>query len=77
MAAGTLLTYDRSEAAPPLHTPDAQLVSELLLRWHALEKTSRRQLAIALLNRHGIDVNDPTDPSLRAQLNTLIQGAGK
>ncbi|HVW70097.1 MAG TPA: RDD family protein [Steroidobacteraceae bacterium] len=77
MAAGTLLTYDRSEAVPPAHTSEIELIRELLLRWHSLEQAARHDLAVILLSRHGIDANDPADAALRAQLDALARDGHK
>jgi uncharacterized RDD family membrane protein YckC len=87
MAAGTVLVYQRSEAAVPLparaaHAPalethTAELVFELLQRWDSLEAPARASLARQLLARAG--AADPGaaagDGDLRAQLEILAARA--
>lgn len=73
MAAGTLLTYDRRDAALPSPTSQIELIEELLGRWHSLDAGIRRELALTLLERHDIRANDETDEvALHNQLCALI-----
>jgi uncharacterized RDD family membrane protein YckC len=87
MAAGTLLVYERPEVVLPepaghasseraLDNSDAEIVSELLLRWSDLDSGARQRLAAAVLRRYGRETPAPaqTDSGLRAQLERLLQG---
>jgi uncharacterized RDD family membrane protein YckC len=81
MAAGTLLVYERTGAAPalagapppgsPLDAAGVELVAELLGRWPALEPAARAQLARQLLARYGGEAAAAGDAELRARLGRL------
>lgn len=86
LAAGTLLVYDRTEAplfpgsrAAQLDASSAEVISELLQRWDALDPAARRKLAEKVLTRHSTAV-DPArhsgDADLREKLTRLVQGSG-
>jgi uncharacterized RDD family membrane protein YckC len=67
MAAGTLLVYERPDIALPeppatnssgehtLSRSDAEIITELLLRWPHLDSMARQRLAISALSRHGLE----------------------
>jgi uncharacterized RDD family membrane protein YckC len=87
MAAGTLLVYERPDVALPqppadasgkraLSGSDAEIVTELLLRWPSLQIEARQRLAVALLSHYDIDAatRAQTDAGLRSLLETLVQG---
>ena len=67
MAAGTLLVYERSAAAPAVFSAHGQLdaagmeiVHELLARWSALEPAARARLAQRVLARYAGEAADTT-----------------
>jgi uncharacterized RDD family membrane protein YckC len=88
MAAGTLLVYERPDVVlpdpittstsreRPLNSSDAELVTELLLRWPQLEREARQRLATTILSRHGLatPAQAQTDANLQAQLESLLRG---
>lgn len=77
LAAGTLLVYTRNNATlarlsgQPLDARTAEVLSELLQRWSALDATARRKIATAILP--DVDVAASTDDDLRAQLERLTR----
>jgi uncharacterized RDD family membrane protein YckC len=76
LAAGTLLVYTRNNATlahlsgRQLDARTAEVLSELLQRWSALDDTARRKLAATILP----DAATATDEELRAQLESLTRG---
>jgi uncharacterized RDD family membrane protein YckC len=99
MAAGTLLVYERPDIALPepgapnapggsaLRSSDAEIITELLLRWPHLDSEARQRLATAVLSRHGVETAAPpmrqrpgaptpapTNAHLHAQLERLLRG---
>jgi uncharacterized RDD family membrane protein YckC len=91
MAAGTLLVYDTPALyTPALYTPGAagnlvadprrdavaaELVSELLERWPLLTAEARRELALRLLVRQGVQTDglrDADEATLHARLEGLM-----
>jgi len=83
LAAGTLLVYDRGEAAlfeelaaspaGKLDTATAEIIHELLQRWDSLNVDARQRLARRLLPADAaLDSFD--DQQLRAQLERLARG---
>jgi uncharacterized RDD family membrane protein YckC len=86
LAAGTLLVYDTAALSAPgilaNPTPQArydavagELVSELLERWPLLTSQARRQLAIQLLARQGLNTevtSGADEATLHAQLERLM-----
>jgi hypothetical protein len=93
MAAGTLLVYERPDIVLPepaapnapgeraLRSSDAEIITELLLRWPHLDSEARQRLATAVLSRHGVEAAAPsregpapTNAHLRAQLERLLRG---
>jgi uncharacterized RDD family membrane protein YckC len=90
MAAGTLLVYDHpavtlASLGGKLDAATAEILSQLLQRWPALDVKVRRELAVEVLSRYrseailpattGLDAATPAqaDASLRAQLERLTQ----
>jgi hypothetical protein len=77
LAAGTLLVYTRNDATlahlsgRQLDARAAEVLSELLQRWSALDDTARRKIAATILP----DAATATDEELRAQLESLTRGA--
>jgi uncharacterized RDD family membrane protein YckC len=90
MAAGTLLAYDRTDAALLEHTmaaslgsklnsSTAEIVNELLLRWPTLDVDARHRLATEVLSRYDTvaTLSGQDDASLRSQLQRLAQDGPK
>jgi RDD family len=86
LAAGTILVYERPDVVLPeratvaatsskqsLRGSDAEVITELLMRWSQLESEARQHLAAAILARHGINAAT-ADTELRAQLERLLRG---
>ncbi|MGH8134022.1 MAG: RDD family protein [Steroidobacteraceae bacterium] len=84
MAAGTLLVYERADAALPaplapggrLDAAGIEIVQELLGRWPALEREARARLARGVLARYApgeIDGSDGDEGALRARLERLAR----
>lgn len=83
MAAGTLLTYERSDITLPepataaarhghaIDTSDIEIIHDLLQRWQALDPASRRRLAVAILSRHTATAT-PAEPSSQ-QTDTALR----
>lgn len=89
MAAGTLLAYERTGIilpGPPasqarhriLSAADAEIASDLLLRWSTLDPAARHRLARAIISRYSGGAlpaeESDSDSALHAQLETLSQG---
>jgi uncharacterized RDD family membrane protein YckC len=76
LAAGTLLVYTRTDATlarlsgQQLDARTAEVLSELLQRWSALDATARRKIAAMILP----DAATATDDELRIQLENLMRG---
>jgi uncharacterized RDD family membrane protein YckC len=77
LAAGTLLVYTHSDATlarfpgRQLDAGAAEVLSELLQRWPALDSISRRRIAATILT----DAPAATDAELRLQLESLTRDA--
>jgi hypothetical protein len=77
LAAGTLLVYTRNDATlarvsdQPLDARTAEVLSELLQRWSALDDAARRKIAATILP----NATTATDEALRAQLESLARGS--
>ncbi|MFI4879150.1 MAG: RDD family protein [Steroidobacterales bacterium] len=91
MAAGTVLVYEAAAARlpptlaaggalPRIDAAGVEIITELLERWPTLSVASRAQLARAALARFGATAasaaSGDTDDGWRAQLETLLRGAG-
>jgi uncharacterized RDD family membrane protein YckC len=77
MAAGTVLAYERTDIVlgHGSGTPDAEIITDVLLRWASLDIETRHRLAKAILARHGVSNNtSQTDASLRSQLESIAKG---
>lgn len=78
LAAGTLLVYTRNDTSlarlsgRQLDARTAEVLSELLQRWSALDATARRKLAARILP----DAATATDDELRIRLESLTRGTG-
>jgi uncharacterized RDD family membrane protein YckC len=76
LAAGTLLVYTRADATlarlsdQQLDARTAEVLSELLQRWSALDDTARRRIAAMILPESAT----ATDDELRIQLENLMRG---
>jgi uncharacterized RDD family membrane protein YckC len=76
LAAGTLLVYTRNNATlarlsgRQLDARTAEVLSELLQRWSALDDTARRRIAATILP----GAATATDEKLRTQLESLTRG---
>jgi uncharacterized RDD family membrane protein YckC len=91
MAAGTLLVYEAPASRMPgaAHVPQAdprydamgtELASELLERWPLLTAEARRQLALQLLARQGVEteeLRDAGEATLHARLEALVPTAAR
>jgi uncharacterized RDD family membrane protein YckC len=94
MAAGTLLVVEKVSAARALNSlgelishsglaPDvAELIDDLLQRWHALDVTARDTLArtiLARVDRSGSATNpaEMSDSALRERLQSLLSGISR
>ena len=90
LAAGTVLVYDRSDVthlesvsramlSNRLDAASAEVVNDLLHRWHQLMPEARRRLAQRVLAHHaspdaGNEIADLSDEALRQRLEQLARG---